>query len=319
MFITRCVLRWGLVGAVALGAATWLIGGDRVAAGLASLRGKAQSAVDRLVDDPVVLRRQLQELSNQYPDRIAEVRGEIAEVDHQLAQFNRDVEIAQRVVAMTTRDLGELKTLVARAEEQAQSTTRPVSIRFGGVRFDIEEAYNEARRINNVRGTYQDRLAHDQQQIAFLTQQRERLAEILNKLETEYNTFQAQLWQLDRQIDAIERNERLITLTEQQQATLASYEKFGKVGNLKQLEGKLAELRAKQEAQLDYLSKRGINMDYENKAKYELDTQDVNTNPFENLEIDPNAPAIDGQAPGAQPRNSRDPKSLAFAEPIVIE
>ncbi len=279
--ITRCVLRWGLISGLALGGVTLLVGPERVAMGLSQARMKAQSVFESCVDDPVALRRQLEGLAKQYPDRIAEVRGEIAEVEHQLGQFNRDVEIATRVVAMTTEDLNQLKTLVARAEESAKSAVRPVAIRFEGAKFNIDEAYNEARRINNLRGTYQDRLAHDHQQITFLSQQRDRLNEILAKLESEYSTFQAQLWQLDRQIDAIQRNERLIVLTEQQQATLASYEKFGKVGSLTQLEAKLAELRAKQEAQLQMLSKQGVQMDYENKARYELDTKDSGKNPFE--------------------------------------
>ena len=313
MSITRTVLRWGLVSGLALGGVTLLVGPDRVCAGLSQIRGKAQNVIDNCIDDPVALRRQLEGLAGQYPDRIAEVRGEIAEVEHQLGQFTRDVEIAERVVAMTTTDLGELKTLVARAEESAKSTARQVSIRYQGVKFDVEEAYNEARRINNVRGTYNDRLANDKQQITFLTQQKDRLNEVLGKLESEYSTFQAQLWALDRQIDAIERNDRLIALTEEQQRTLASYEKFGKIGSLKQLEGKLAELRAKQEAQLETLSKRGVHMDYENKAELDLDTNGMTDDPFADL----TQPTAD-EADEAE-TTSDNSKSLVFAEPIVIE
>jgi len=313
MSITRTVLRWGLVSGLALGGVTLLVGPDRVCAGLSQIRGKAQNVIDNCIDDPVALRRQLEGLAGQYPDRIAEVRGEIAEVEHQLGQFTRDVEIAERVVAMTTTDLGELKTLVARAEESAKSTARQVSIRYQGVKFDVEEAYNEARRINNVRGTYNDRLANDKQQITFLTQQKDRLNEVLGKLESEYSTFQAQLWALDRQIDAIERNDRLIALTEEQQRTLASYEKFGKIGSLKQLEGKLAELRAKQEAQLETLSKRGVHMDYENKAELDLDTNGPTDDPFADV-TQPTADETDETE-----TTSDNSKSLVFAEPIVIE
>lgn len=322
MCITRSLLRWGLVGGLALGGMTLLVGPERVAAGLSVLRHKAQNVVDSAVSDPVAMRRQLEGLSRQYPDRIAEVRGEVAEVEHQLTQFNRDIEIAQRVVAMTTEDLGQLKTLVARAEDSVKSTSRPVAIRFEGQKFNIDEAYNEARRINNVRGTYQDRLASDQQQVTFLTQQKDRLSEILTKLDGEYSTFQAQLWQLDRQIDAIERNGRLIELTEQQQATLASYEKFGQVGSLKQLEGKLAELRAVQEAQLESLSKRGVHMDYENKAQAQMSLQGVNKdNPFDVLD-QPQQPSDEGNEPTsnqADGAKAADGKKLAFLGPIVIE
>lgn len=319
MFITRTLVRWGLVGGLALGGATLLLGPDRVAAGFAMIRGKAQGLVDNCVSDPVAMRRQLEGLAKQYPDRIAEVRGEVAQVEHQIAQYSHDIEIAKRVVALTTNDLGQLKALVSRAEESKQGSARPVSIRFGGTKFNVEEAYNEARRLNSVRGTYQDRLAADNQQLTFLTQQKDRLNEILEKLDSEYSTFQAQLWQLDRQIDAIERNGRLIELTEAQQATLASYEKFGKVGSLKQLEAKLAQLRTVQEAQLQSLAKKGVNTDYEKRAEYEMSTQGNHDDPFadfpapgtesqeDEVIVEPNAPA------------KSDAKSLVFAAPIVIE
>jgi chromosome segregation ATPase len=247
MTCTRFVLRWGLISALALGGATLLIGPERVAAGLSCVRAKAQSVVDLAVDNPAALRRQLEQLAQEYPDRIAVVQGEIAEVDHQIAQYEHDSEIAGRVVAMTTDDLSDLKTLITRAEE-VDGQGRTVAVRFEGVRFNLDQAYGEARRINNVRVTYQDRAACNHQQLDLLNQQKTRLVEILTTLEDEYATFETQMWQLDRQIDAIERNERMIEMTEQLQATLATYEKWGKVSNLKQLEAKLAELRTIQEA-----------------------------------------------------------------------
>ena len=313
MCITRCIVRWGLISGLALGGVALLFP-DHAKACLAMVRGHAQSAVDRFVSDPVALRLQLEGLSKEYPNRIADVRGEMAEVEHQIAQFTRDIEIAQRVVAMTTKDLDELGTLVARAEESAKTTTRPVSIRYSGTKFNLDEAYNEGRRIQHVRTSYDQRQAHDQQQLNFLTQQKQRLSDILNKLETEYSTFQAQLWALDRQIDAIERNERLITLTEEQQATLASYEKFGKVGNLKQIEAQLARLRTEQEAQLDTLSKQGVNTDYENRAQFEMNSKSWSSNPFDKSSQDSIEPSdCEGQP------TDEEGRSLAFAKPIVIE
>lgn len=282
MAITRFILRWGLISGLALGGATLLIGPERVAAGLAHVRVRAQTLVDQCTDDPAALRRQLAELAEQYPDRIAEVRGEVAEVDHQVSQFQHDVEIASRVVALTTDDLNQLKTLVARAEAQSNSGARAVAIRWEGLRFDVPEAYTEARRINHVRQTYRDRLAHNEQQIEFLAEQKVRLAEILGKLESEYDTYQAQLWQLDRQIDSIQRNEKLIELTEQQQATLDSYSRYEKVGSLRQLEAKLAELRTIQEAQLQALAKRGLQKDYEQEA-LGVDSPDFNDDPFADI------------------------------------
>ncbi len=306
-FIPRFVLRWGLISALALGGATLLIGPERVAAGLACVRAKAQSGVDRAVDNPVALRRQLQDLADEYPDRIAQVRGEIAEVDHQLAQFDRDSEISARVVAMTTEDLTDLKTLITRAEG---IDGRPVYVRFDGVRFGLDQAYGEARRINNVRVTYDDRLSCNGQQLQLLNQQKARLVDILVRLEEEYTTFETQMWQLDRKIDAIERNERLIEMTEQLQATLSTYDQWGKVGNLKQLEAKLAELATIQEAQLEYLAKQGIREDYEKRAKNEIDFELVPPEgPFEELMED-----TDTQVEGDETADS-----FAWLGPVIVQ
>lgn len=306
--ITRCIFRWGLISALALGGATLLIGPERVAAGLAHVRTKAQSVVDRAVDSPVVLRQQLEELAEEYPNRIAQVQGEIAEVNHQIAQFERDTEVATRVVGMTTEDLGELKTLITRAQEVED---RPVYVRFEGVRFGLDQAYSEARRINNVRVTYEDRMTCNHQQLDVLSQQKARLVEILTKLEDEYATFETQMWQLDRQIDAIERNARLIDMTEQLQATLQSYDRWGKLDNLKQLEGKLAELQTIQDAQLETLAKKGIRYDYEKRAKYELETSETPApaDPFDEL--------LEETDTGAESEES--PDSFAWLGPIIVE
>ena len=309
--ITRGILRYGVIGGLALGGVTLLVGPERVAAGLAQVRVKAQNVVDSCVDDPVALRRQLEQMADEYPDRIAEVRGEIAEVTHQIGQFDRDVAIAQQVVLMTTNDLQEFKTLVARAEAEVRTTARPISIRHDGVRYDIEEAYDEGRRINNVRGTYQDRLSHDEFQLKLLNEQKDRLTEILVKMEGEYSTYQSKLWQLDRQIDAVQRNERLIKLTEDQQATLESYNRFGKIRNLKQLEAKLAEIRAFQQAQLETLEKRGVHYDYEERARFELDANGEVLGPFDVIiEIDMDADAEEGPQPD---------RSVVWAGPKIIE
>jgi phage shock protein A len=281
--ITRCILRWGLISGLALGGATLLIGPDRVGAGFHQLQSKARGAVDQLMDNPTAMRRQLEQLADEYPDRIAEVRGEIAEIDHQVSRLEHDVEISKRVVALTTNDLRELRTLVAQAEAKQTATARTVSFYHAGMRFNIDQAYSEAGRINNVRENYNDRLAQDTHQYQFLSEQKARLTEILDNLEGDFSKYQAQLWQLDRQIDAIERNERLIDLTIRQKATLASYDKFDKIANLHQLEAKLAELRTVQEAQLQALAKSGISDDYFKRAETELGMMSIDDNPFANI------------------------------------
>lgn len=312
MNITRGILRWGLIGGLALGGAVLFLGPERVVGGLHHVRVTMQNTVDNMVDDPIALRRQLQQLSEEYPDRIAEVRGEMAEVERQIDEINRDTDIATRVVAMTTEDLTQLKALVTRAESARDNgEARAIAIRFDSVRYTYDQALNEARRINDVRLAYQDRLATDNQQLQFLSEQHVRLSEILDNLESEFSTFQNQLWQIDRQIDAIERNERLIELTKRQEETLAGYNKFEKVGNLKQIQSKLAQLRTEQEAQLESLRNYGgVSRNYEKQARFDIDSEGAE-------EFDP-MNVFDGIDEPTTFETEQD-DSVAWAGPVVIE
>jgi len=229
----------------------------------------ATHVFDDFVDDPVALRRQVQGLADQYPDRITEVRTEIAQIDLQLNQLQHDNEVADRVVALTSDDLEEIRVAITEANTSSEMG-RKVAIRRGSFRVGIDQAKSEARRIAGIRAAYEDRRVGNDQQISLISNQRNRLSEILDQLEAEYGEFEEKLWVLDRQIDAIERNDRLIEMTEEQQALLNDYERLGKVGNLRQLEAKLEELRLTQEAQLQALEKHGVKSDYERRARDEM-------------------------------------------------
>ncbi|MCA9299506.1 MAG: hypothetical protein KDA28_10590 [Phycisphaerales bacterium] len=298
-----------MISGLALGGVTLLVGPDRVAAGLYQLREKAQHVVDAAVDDPIALRRQLETLAAEYPERISKVQAELGQVTHELNELGVHADKATRVVAATTSDLTELQALIAEAEA-ADTGVRQVAIRFDGARFDVPGAYEEARRINEVRLIFQDRQAMTAQQIALLSEQRARLTEIHEKLTTEYATFHGQLWQLDRQIDAIKRNERLIEMVKQQQETLNTYDKFGNVGNLQQLERKLNAIQDQQRAHLEALANtrdRLVN-DYENRAELERFQESVggHDDPFKDL-----GPTKDDAMP------AKDSKTIVLG-PVVI-
>ena len=276
--MSRCVLRWGLIGAAGLGALAFVIGPERMASGFAQVRAQAVAVAEDFVDDPVALRRQLAALAEKYPERIAEVQAEIAEVDRQLTRLEQDSEVSRRVVALTTDDLAEIR--VALQEAAGPGSTRLTSLRVSGRAMNPDQARTEARRIADVRNTYRDRLATDETQIEFLATQKSRLSEILDTLQGEHARYEAKLWQLDRQIDSIARNERLIEMTKDQQAILADYDKFSEVGNLDQLESKLAELRTIQEAQLQTLTRRSETTDYEQQARDALLDEDLDLEDF---------------------------------------
>jgi hypothetical protein len=276
---SRFIIRWGLIGGLAVGGITLLVGPQRVMACLDQLRQEANSVVENLVKDPVALRRQLDDLAKQYPARIAEVSGEVARLELQLEQFQRDEKIAIRVVELTTTDLDVLRNLVDEAESMSVIEGDRVSIRFEGVRYDLESAYCEGRRIRTVRTNYEDRLASDRRQIDLLNEQNARLKELLEKIEHEHETYRAQLWRLDREIDAIERNDHIIAMVEQQQETLSGFDRLGGASNLDQVRARLAEIRTVQESTILALTDSDTGSDYETRARYDTSDQ-VFENPF---------------------------------------
>ncbi|MDP7006068.1 MAG: hypothetical protein QF718_07660 [Phycisphaerales bacterium] len=291
---SRFIIRWGLIGGLAVGGITLLVGPQRVMACIDQLRQEANTVVENLVDDPVALRRQLDNLAKEYPTRIAEVRGEIARLDQQLEQFARDERIAIRVVELTAFDLDVLGGLVEDAVVKA-SENNTSSIRFEGVRYDLESAYAEGRRIRTVKSNYEDRLAADRRQMELMREQKVRLVSILEKIEHEHETYRSQLWQLDREIDAIERNDHIIAMIEQQRETLSGLDKFGSAGNIDQVRAKLSEIRVVQESTILALTDSGTGSDYETRARFDASdqtcedpfTQTVEEKPNKNKDVGP--------------------------------
>jgi len=291
---SRFIVRWGIIGGLALGGITLLVGPQRVMACIDQLREEANTVVEGLVDDPVALRRQLDDLAREYPSRIAEVRGEITRLNQQLEEFVRDEQVSIRVVELTSVDLEILRDLVEDAQTTTVSGSKP-SIRFEGVRYDLDGAYTEGRRIRTVRANYEDRLASDRRQMGLMGEQKNRLVSILEKIEHEHETYRAQLWQLDREIDAIERNDHIIVMVEKQQETLSSFDRIGSVGNLRQVQARLAEIRTVQESTILALTDVGTGSNYETRARFDTSDQ-LYENPFienqivETVEVEESGP-----------------------------
>lgn len=280
MSICKTVLRWTLISGVAIGGITILVGPDRVAAAFETVQDKAGTVVDNFIDqeEARALRQRLHDLAAEYPDRIAEVRGEVAKIETQLEQLHHDTDVARRVVAMTEADLTAMAAQVENARSQG---TQIVSLVEGDAGVDLEVAYREGRRIRDIHQTYQQRLLADQRQVELLQQQHERMTSLLDQIEREHAQYQAQVWQLDRQIDAIERNDRLIALTESQQETLHRFRSPQDVESIRQIESRLAELSAVQEGTLQALAEQGQQHEYEARAQAAMGSPMTGVDPFD--------------------------------------
>ena len=304
MAFFRTALKVTLVTATLAGLAIVVAGPRRTAALFSKLTGTVQKTIDEHIDEPTALRSQLRTLEEQYPQRISDVRGDLAELTEQQRQIERDRAVADRVVQLADRDLAALKPLVAQAQT-ARGEAGPgqiVTVRFDNATLSVDDAVKRAAQIQQTRLAYAARAVDGERELKYLAQQSERLSALLTQLQTEREEFQSQIWQMDRQVDAIARNDRLIELMSKRQKTIDECSRY-EAGSLNQLHTHMAEVRSKQEAELDLLGSSQQRLDYEDMARLQLQADEAGvavTMPgSENA--DAGLPILTVPAPGEEP------------------
>ncbi len=311
MFV-KCLVRTAVITGLVGGAAVVIAGPERVGCLIHQTRGAINNQIDKAIDDPIAMRSQIRALEQQYPEKISEVRTDLADLKQQVAQLTQERELSDRVVALADRDFGQMQTLIARAES-AQSEGAIVRVVFNNQPVNLDDAYAKATRMQQVKEAHQSRITDIDRDLGFLGQQQERLTELLGQLETEHASFQSQLWQLDRQIDAIGRNERMITTMEKRQERIDRHSRYS-ADSLDQLTARFAEIRGKQESRLQALSSTRSLTNYEDRARVELDARNFkNAKPVE-VHIKP--PVIDIKPDGTvQNAPGTDANGLELSAP----
>jgi len=256
MGLIKTTVRIGVIGALVGGTAVAIAGPHRIGALLQQAQGGVNGLIDSQIGDPVALRSQLRSLEAEYPKRIAEVRSELSALQQETADLEREFEVSEKVVELADAELGELQGLLARAEAartEAGGATI-VKVRYDGQSMSLDQAFAEANQKSQVRSAYATKAADLERDLGLIAQQEERLMNLLTQLETERAQFQAQLWDLDRQIDAIARNERMIEILDKRDRTFEQLDSPYHGATLTQLKEKLAKLRAEQESKLSMLA-----------------------------------------------------------------
>lgn len=277
---SRSLFRIGLVGALVLGVGVAVAGPERIKALFAQTRESINAKIDENITDPVALRAQLKDLESQYPKRLAEVRGDLAKLREQVAQLNRDLSVSNRVVQMAESDSQKLSAAIDQgrvasiqsASVETGETTRAVLIVFKNEKIDLSTAETRRNQIDATRNAYASRAADIQRDLGYLGQQERQLVSLVTRLETEYTSFQTQVFDLDRQIDAIGRNDRMIAIMKDRQGTLEEQSRY-RAASLDAIQTKLADIRARQEATLQTLAKSTERYGYEQDAKAALDRE----------------------------------------------
>ncbi|MEM8757731.1 MAG: hypothetical protein AAGF47_08105 [Planctomycetota bacterium] len=286
--IVRNVVRFGVISALGVGTAFIVAEAVNPGSGRAmahQARHGISSVIDANIDDPVALRAQLRDLESQYPGKIAAVRDDLGELRTQLAQFERELGITERVIALAEQDLGAMQHLLSKAEDaQTANGYAVVRVRFENESLELADAYDKAQRIVRLRDDYTARAGEIRRDMGFLTEQETRLADLLGTLEQERSRFQDQLSQLDRQIDAVARNERMLAMLEKRQKTLDEISPYS-ADSLDQVTDRIERIRSEQESRMAALTRRTAETSYEDIARVQIDREQAAEREFE-VELD---------------------------------
>jgi len=269
--ILKFFLRLGVILTLVGVGAMVFAGPERVQAVVQQVKTDLQKCIDDNIDDPVALRAQLRDLEKEYPKRIAQVRGDLAELNQQIRQTEREKAISERVVALAEADLGGVETTLKKVSLARESGPSFLSgaCKVDGRFIDPHQFQVRSSQIQNTIQAYSNRAAQAEKELGYLDKQRQRLEDLQVKLERERAQFQSQLWQLDRQVDAVARNDRLIELLNKRQKTIDEMSKF-EVGSLDGLTARLAQIRNRQEAELEMLTESEGRISYEERAEMEI-------------------------------------------------
>jgi DNA repair ATPase RecN len=275
--ICKTVIRLGVIGALVTGGAVVVAGPHRVMALGTQVQSKIVNVIDANIDNPVALRAQLRDLQQQYPKRISEVRSQLAELVEQVRQIQREKAVSEKVVSMAAADLEDLSTLLARAEEArvefaSDGSYRTVTIAFNDESLSVDQAYSKANYITELVRSYEARSIDAANDMANLQRDQGRLTSLLSKLESEQTQFQAQLAQLDRQIDSVARKERMVEVMENRSERIDELSRYH-VASLDQFKSVLAKRQAELESRIATIVDREDQLDYEEKASFQVDTQ----------------------------------------------
>ncbi len=274
--IVKSVVRMAVVAGTGLAVvgipAALVAGPERVGAVLGQARDAVNHSIDAAVGDPAALRAQLRSLEAEYPERIAEVRADMTELDQQINQMRREAAVSSKVVELAHADLTTLGSVIERAEQARADNDgfAVVRVRLDNRVMDLEQGYAESNRIAKLRDAHASRVQSIDRDLTLLGQQRERLASVLSQLETEQAELQDQLWQIEQQVDTIARNERIIDLLEDRDEHIERLGRY-EAKTLDHVTGKILGKLAEQEQRLAALSGQTEEHDYIEQAEYELD------------------------------------------------
>jgi len=277
----KTIVRGVVITALAGGVLVAVAGPQRVGYMIHQTKANVIGVIDSNIEDPIMLRAQIKNLEAQYPQKIAEVRSDLTEVQTQISQLDRELQVAVKVVNLASNDLETVSGQLTQARYTQESNPGAiVRVSFNNKAVDLDDAYAKRNQIQQTRDMYAARATDLNTDLGYLNDQEQQLADLLERLETERSEFQAKLFQLDAQIDTIARNERLIDMMEDRQNTIDAHSTF-QANSLDQLNGRLSGIRTEQRARLEAITGRDSDKNYVDEAEFLIDQEGL-VQEFEN-------------------------------------
>jgi len=271
------IVRFGVLAALAGGAAVVVAETARPGSVRAIVHQAGTtigSVIDHNIDDPTALRAQIRDLEAEYPGKIAEVRSDLTEVREQIAQLERERNVSDKVVDLTMSDLDLLDSGLSQARTtQVSHQGKAIRIKFNEHRLSVGQAFEKRQQVAQTKAVYQNRVGEIDTELSYLSEQESQLADLLGRLETEHGEFQAQLFQIEAQIDSIARNERLIAMMEDRQKTIDEHSRY-QAHSLEQLQDRLARVRGEQQSRIAAAATVHRKHDYIAEAQFLVDQED---------------------------------------------
>jgi hypothetical protein len=261
-FIGR-LIRLSVLLLVAGGAFVALVGVHRVKSACVSIRDHLRSNVDGLVDARVALRHEVEDLSRDYPKRIAELRSHLDGIERDLSACERERRVSGEVVALCRGDVEVLRSGMAALPPGGGAFS------FRGDRLSLADAERRAARIAETASMHEKRSGDLDRETAMLSGERERLRAELAAVEEEFREFAVQAASLLREIDAVSRQEKLVTLAERR-ATREADPLSDRAASLAEVKARIDRRRTEMDVRLRALSSAATVGEYEARARLNL-------------------------------------------------
>ncbi len=275
-FLFKTLFRTAVIGtaltAAVVGGTAMIVGPDRVGAMAEQIQDGIEHRIDARIDDPIALRRQIASAAAQYPARIKDVRADLVSLQDEMRRLEREQVVSEKVVTLVDRDLQRLAPAVKelqRERAEGGAVARLAALEVDGEVLSFARATARVREIERTRLINESRAADAEHNLKYLRNQEQRFVELLDQLEGEHAQFQAQLVQLQAEVESIARNERLIEMLEKRQRTFDEVSVF-EARSLDQIIGAMERKRTEQEAELDQLAAGVQALSYEEMAAAEL-------------------------------------------------